>query len=286
MTRLQATGVNAAQIESWNGAFGNIWAGDTFRERQNRAQGPFGDAAIEALGLQPGHHVLDIGCGSGSTTFALANRVGPSGRVVGIDISAPQLANATKRAEALANRVVEFHHQDVTAFPFAAGTFDRAFSRFGVMFFADFSAAFRNLASALAPGGRLAFVCWRRFEENPWFGVSFAALREVIPGAPGPAEGPGPMALADPVRTGTLLQEAGFREIAFERFDAQVDLGPNLASAVHLAMNSGPTGRALPGTDPATRAAVREKITAALEPHLGSAGVSLPGATWLVTARR
>lgn len=167
MTRLQATGVNAAQIERWNGELGNRWAEDTFRERQDRAQGPFGEAAMDALGLQPGQHVLDIGCGSGSTTFALANRVGPSGRAVGVDISAPQLENAKRRAATLVNPIVEFHNQDVSIFPFETGTFDRAFSRFGVMFFARSVDAFVNIRCGMKPGGRIAFVCWQSPERNP-----------------------------------------------------------------------------------------------------------------------
>lgn len=211
MTRLQATGVNAAQIERWNGAVGNLWAGDDFRERQDRAQGPFGEVAMDALGLQPGQHVLDIGCGSGSTTFELASRVGPSGRVIGVDISAPQLENAKRRVATLANPSVEFHNQDVATFPFEAGAFDRAFSRFGVMFFAKPVDAFINIRSGMKPGGRIAFVCWQSPERNPWLETTGVVASQYLP-KPEPVgpEDPGAYAFSDPNRVNRILSEAGF----------------------------------------------------------------------------
>jgi len=161
------------------------------------------------------------------------------------------------------------------------------FSRFGVMFFADPQAAFGNLARSLRRGGRLAFVCWRTFEENPWINVAFAALREIVPeAAPPPVEGPGPFAFADADRMTALLAAAGFEDVSVEPVDVSVCLGTDVAAAVRLTTNTGPVGRALPALAEKTRAAVREKIGAVLRPHLRPAGVFLPGAAWVVLAQR
>jgi len=253
-------------------------------EAMDRALEPFGQAVIDRALVRPGERAVDVGCGCGATLVSLAAAVGPTGHVLGVDIAAPIIERARARAADLPQ--VELVLADAQTFAFSPDH-DLVFSRHGVMFFQDEPAAFANLRSALRPGGRLAFVCWRRFEENPWMGLPFAELRKVLPDAPGaPAQGPGPYAFADPHRTRGLLEGAGFREVAIEPFDAAVDMGPDLPSAVRVAMNTGPTGRALPGADRATRDAVRERLTAALAPYVTPAGVRLLGASWIVQARR
>jgi SAM-dependent methyltransferase len=267
--------------QGWTDEIAQRWLAT--EEAMARAMAPFGDAAVALASARPGERVVDVGCGGGPSTLALAEAVGPQGRVVGVDVAAPLLERARQR---LAGRPqVELIHADAQTFGFAADH-DLVFSRFGVMFFSDSAAAFRNLAGALRPGGRLAFVCWRRFEDNPWVTVSFAALRQVLPDKKEPVDGPGPFAFADAQRTRAMLAGAGFTAVAVDPFDAPVHMGPDLQTAVHLATHSGPTGRALLDTDQQTKAAVREKVTAALNPRLGPGGVFLPGAAWLVHARR
>jgi ubiquinone/menaquinone biosynthesis C-methylase UbiE len=285
MTRLQATGVNAAQIESWNGAVGNLWAGDTFRERQNRAQGPFGDAAIEALGLQPGQHVLDIGCGSGSTTFELANRVGPSGRVVGVDISAPQLQNARKHAEAFGNPMIEFHNQDVATFPFASGTFDRAFSRFGVMFFAEPVDAFVHIRFGMKPGGRIAFVCWQSAEQNPWNTLAATVASQYLPPpAPLGPEDPSPYAFRDPNRVNRILSEAGFDGIEIASVERKLIFEPDVTGTVEQLMQYGMMASAIAQASEDIRERIKADLGEAIQGYQTSDGVMIDGAAWMVTA--
>jgi hypothetical protein len=153
------------------------------------------------------------------------------------------------------------------------------------MFFGDARAAFGNLARALRPGGRLVFVCWRQFEENPWMGLAFAALRQVLPGPAVAVDGANPYMFADPGSVRDVAAAAGLAELLLERTDQSVPLGPDLASAVSFSMGTGPTARALSGADEATRAAVRERISVALAPYLRPGGVSLPGSAWVVSAR-
>ena len=126
---------------------------------------PLGRRALEALAPSTGESVLDIGCGGGETALDLARSVAPDGTVVGIDLSAAVLAFAQRAAQGCER--VRFVQADAEVFPFEPASFDAAFSRFGVMFFADPAAAFINIRRSLRPNGRLAFVCWRALEENP-----------------------------------------------------------------------------------------------------------------------
>jgi SAM-dependent methyltransferase len=267
--------------EGWDGPIAQRWV--VIEEAMDRALAPFGEAAVARARPLPAERVIDVGCGCGPSTVVLADAVGPDGRVLGVDVAAAVLERA--RIRLASSPQVELVQADAQTFAFTADH-DLVFSRFGVMFFADSTVAFRNLASALRPGGRLTFVCWRPLEENPWLAVSFAALRQVLTSAVPSVEGPGPFAFADAGATAALLASAGFREITLDRFDAPVNLGPDLTSAVHLSTHSGPTGRALLQTDEATRAAVRERVTAALAPHARSGGVFLPGSAWVAHAGR
>jgi ubiquinone/menaquinone biosynthesis C-methylase UbiE len=145
----------------------------------DRQLAPLGRRALEALAPVVGERILDIGCGAGQTLLELADAVRPSGTVLGVDISAPlvEMANQRARNSAIATCV----EGDVQRHPFEPEAFDAAFSRFGVMFFADPTAAFGNIRRALRPGGRLAFVCWRAFEENE---LDFLPLRTAAPHLP------------------------------------------------------------------------------------------------------
>ena len=125
---------------------------------------PLGRRALQVLAPNPGESVLDIGCGGGKTAVDLARAVAPYGNVVGIDLSAAVLAFAKRAADGCER--VRFVQGDAQVFPFEPASFDAAFSRFGVMFFTDPTAAFRNIRRCLKPNGRLAFVCWRALEDN------------------------------------------------------------------------------------------------------------------------
>jgi SAM-dependent methyltransferase len=253
-------------------------------EAMDRALGPFGEAALVRARPHPGERMIDVGCGCGATTIALAEAAGTTGHVLGVDIAAPMLARARQRAAGRPQ--VEFVEADAATFAFS-DDHDLVFSRFGVMFFGDPGAAFGNLARSLRRGGRLAFVCWRRFEENPWFEAPFAILRDLVPDvAPPPVDGPGPCAFADPERTMGLLAASGFDQISLHAVDLPACLGADVSDAMQLATNTGPVGRAFSAIDEETRAAVRGRLSALFGQHLRPEGVFLPGAAWVVLARR
>ena len=170
---LAASGPNAEQITYWNEQSGPKWV--ALDGRLDALISPYGDRALERTKPALGERVLDVGCGCGRTTLELAARVGSPGSVTGIDISTVMLARARERARKSGAQNVRFENADVQTHAFEPGSFDLAFSRFGVMFFADPVAAFANLRGALAPGGRLAFVCWQPLANNPWMQVPLAA---------------------------------------------------------------------------------------------------------------
>src|SRR5689334_8579890 len=163
------------------------------REPLERQLAPLGRRALAALAPRPGESVLDIGCGGGDTALDLARAVAPDGTVVGIDLSAAVLAFAQRAARG--NERIRFVQADAQVFPFEPASFDATFSRFGVMFFADPTAAFINIRRSLRPNGRLAFVCW----ENQLDILPLRAASAHLP--PQPAHdpnAPGPFAFADP----------------------------------------------------------------------------------------
>ena len=273
---------NAAQIEDWNAAVGRTWT--QFQEQLERQLDPLGREAIRALAPMPGEHILDVGCGCGATTLDLAVRVGPVGSVVGVDISVPMLDVARRRPRPADAGAAEFLQLDAQYDPLGP-VFDAAFSRFGVMFFSDPVAAFKNILTSLKHGGRLAFVCWRRLEENPWVRVPLEAARPFLPdAAPADPSAPGPFAFTAASRTPSILIDAGFASVAATPFDTLVG-GADLAQTLKLALRVGPLGAALrerPELEPLVTGPVRE----ALRDYLTAAGVRMPCATWIISARR
>ena len=282
MTQPPADG-NADQIAYWNAGAGETWA--SLQDRLDHQLEPLGRAAQDALEPRTGERILDIGCGSGQTTLDLLRAVAPGGRVLGVDISRPMLEVARRRADGLAG--VSFQEADAAIAPFEAGSFDAAFSRFGVMFFADPVAAFRNIARALKPGGRLAFVCWRTPQENLLMTLPLAAAATALPTSdppPPPAPGaPGPFAFADPGRVWDLLGQAGFSDIGIQAHDEKIGSG-DLETTLEVALKVGPLGAML-REHPDRRDAVIDAVREALRPHETEAGVLLDSATWIVTAR-
>ncbi len=274
---------NAEQIRYWNDDAGPVWVRHQDRIDENLR--PFGERAMEVLDPRAGHAVLEVGCGCGLTTLALADRVGPEGRVTGVDVSAPMLAAARRRAAGRAN--VEFHQADAQSaeLPLAA---DRLFSRFGIMFFADPVAAFANLARAVVPGGRLAFACWQHPSRNPWIAVIAAAATSAVPDMPPapPLDSPGPFAFCSPERVQGVLTAAGWTGVTIDGFERQQRLGSSLDDALEHVGHLGALRRALTAAGEARAGAVYAAVRDALVPYAGHDGVVADAAAWVVTAVR
>ena len=283
---MDATGPNAEQIVYWNETAGPKWV--TLQDFLDAQIEPLGLTMMDLLNVAPGERVLDIGCGTGQTTVELARRVAPSGDVTALDISAPMLEGARKRAVAAGIDNVAFVQADAQTHGFEAGAFDVCFSRFGIMFFADPTAAFANLRSALRPGGRLGFVCWQALPDNPWMAVPCAAaLQHISLPKPTSPHAPGPFAFADADRVRGILDGAGFSDVAFTDHRTTLAVGGDLSieRAAEFLLEMGPTGRALREADPALRPVVAAAVRDAIAPFHTPEGLRMDGAAWLVTAR-
>lgn len=250
---------------------------------------PFGRAALDALALRPGESVLDVGCGFGTTVIEAAELVGPTGRVVGIDVSPVMIERAELRAQMRMLDTASFLVADAQVHHFERPV-DTIVSRFGVMFFDDPVAAFSNLHSVVRPGGRMAFVCWQSMADNPWISVSAVSWAPFLPEPPAPLlpGAPGPFAFADPDRVRSILADSGWTAVEVAPFltDARLGGGRGLEGAVDQSLATS-TGRALRAALPADRFdqavdALRDSLRA----HLVDGEVILPAAAWVVTARR
>ena len=269
----------AEQAEFWKGRGGQGWL--AAYSRIDRSLAPYGEVLLQAAAAQPGEQVIDIGCGTGTTTAVLARAVAPGGHVLAIDISEPLI-------EAARNHRVDnatFVLGDAARHPFHHRHYDLVFSRFGVMFFGDPESAFRNFNQALKPGGRLAFICWRSTQENPWGTTAVRAAAPFLPPIPRPGpEDPGQYAFGDKSRVERILKAGGFRDASFEVVDRPVWMGPSIEEFLLGATRFGPLATAFADAEPAAAEKAKQAIAEALKPHMGPEGIVMPGSCWLVRA--
>ncbi|NHL70557.1 class I SAM-dependent methyltransferase [Burkholderia ambifaria] len=278
----------ADQVGDWNGQSGERWVAN--QARLDALVAVFGRAAIEAAAPATGERVLDIGCGAGASTLALAARVGAGGQVLGVDISGPLIDRA--RALARHDTPALFQVADASSAELPEGAFDILFSRFGVMFFDDPTAAFAHMRPALRPGGRVAFVCWRGAAENDWMRLPVGALKGILPPSALPdPEAPGPFSFGDRERVARILTTAGFTDIAISPFDAAVRFGEGetrdaaIDDAVKMTLEVGPLSRALADQPDDIRARASAAVRAAFAALPGERSVMIDGAAWIVMAR-
>jgi SAM-dependent methyltransferase len=278
---------NTEQSKYWNEVAGPRWV--RFQEILDAELSALSDAALARARVAQGESVIDVGCGCGGTALELARRVGAKGRVLGVDLSQPMLARARERAAAAGFAQLELRQADAQVERFASGAADLVFSRFGVMFFADPSAAFANLRGALRKGGRVVFVCWQPLAENPWITVPLGAIAKVVPLAPPPPPGsPGPFSFADPERVSRILTSGGLADVVLEDLRIPLALGGgSLDGAVEFSLEIGPAATALreSGAGPEVRDQVALAIREALAPFAAKGPLHMASAAWLVTAR-
>ncbi|SDH54219.1 class I SAM-dependent methyltransferase [Alloyangia pacifica] len=276
---------NTAQQAFWTEGPGLNWV--AMREELDTLHSHLSELVLTRAAPQPGELVLDLGCGAGATTLALAEAVAPEGHVTGIDVSTSLLEVARARAEALDGIRPDFIHADAQVWRPQAPV-DLCLSRMGVMFFDDPGAAFANILQFLKPGGRLAFICWRGIDENPWFDLPMkAAVEHLGPPAPGDPDAPGPMAFRDPERVRGILSRAGFSDISIETVEAELRL-PQGMKAADLATRIGPAVRHMrdKGATEAQAQAIQNDIHEAFAPYETPEGAKVPARMNLVTARR
>jgi SAM-dependent methyltransferase len=279
---------NDEATAAWNGPLFDSFL--EFREIVTTGLGAHGEAALELRPPQPGDRVLDIGCGFGDTAQRLGELVGPDGSVLGVDVAERFVETAQRETEEMGVANVRFDTCDVETTAFDE-QFDYAFSRFGTMFFANPVAALRRVREALAPGGTLCMVVWRRREDNDWMyraEVLTKAIIERPEESDVPTCGPGPFSMAGADTTSDILLSAGFEDVHLHRRDIPIMVGRDMDQAIEMALALGPAAEVvrLAGADADS---VRPQIEAALregyEDMVRDDGVWGGASTWVVVAR-
>jgi ubiquinone/menaquinone biosynthesis C-methylase UbiE len=240
--------------------------------------------SLGAAAAKRGEHVIDIGCGTGDTLLAFAKVIGPSGAVLGVDVSVPMLDFAKHRAAEAGFDNVTCALADATTYVFEPRWADLVYSRFGVMFFDDPVKAFTNIRSGIKGGGRLVFVCFRAMPESPWFRVPIEAARLHVPLQP-PVDplAPGMFSFAREERLRGILNEAGFREIALKATDVPIH-GKDITQSMAFITQAGPLPALLENASDEQRERATEAARNALAAKIGADGRGLHVGLWLVSA--
>jgi ubiquinone/menaquinone biosynthesis C-methylase UbiE len=273
---------NPRGAEFWNSTMGHSWV-----SQQAAISDVFTSVtsvSLDAAAAKPGEHVIDIGCGTGDTLLAFARVVGPSGSVLGVDVSVPMLGFAKHRAAEAGLGNVTCALADATSYAFEPRWADLVYSRFGVMFFDDPIKAFTNIRSGMKAGGRLVFVCFRSMPENPWFRVPIEAARPYVPPQP-PVDpmAPGMFSLAREERLRGILTEAGFREMALKPTDVPIH-GKDTTQSMAFITQAGPLPALLENASDEQRTRATEAVRNALAANIGADGRGLHVGLWLVSA--
>ena len=284
MTQPQANPApaNQAQAELWNGPAGRNWVEQN--AMLDRLFEPFERLLLDVVREHGARDVLDVGCGAGATTFAVARGLGPESRCTGADLSAPLIELARRRAVELGVDNADFVVADAQRREFPAGAFDAVISRFGVMFFDDPVAAFANLRRAARPDAGLACIVWRSAAENPFMTTGERAAAPLLPEAPRrDPDAPGQFAFADPDKVGAILSAAGWQDVDFQPLDVACALpGDDLET---YATRMGPVGLVLPSLQADRRRAVIDAMKRGFEPYVVDGEARFTAACWMVRAR-
>jgi SAM-dependent methyltransferase len=272
---------NDEQAKLWKSIGGQGWV--EAQAALDQMYKPFEDLLVEAVSARSSSRVLDVGCGTGSTTLAFARLLGAEGRSVGIDISDPMIAAARVRAghERIAATFICANAED---YAFEPAGFDTIVSRFGVMFFADSVRAFANLRRAAAASAGLRFIAWRSAAENPFMTTAERAAAALLPDLPPRRpDAPGQFAFANGQRVRTILGDSGWADIDIRPIDVRCTFGEK--DLLLYLTRIGPVSRVLREVDDRTRARVIETVRGAFDPYVQGTEVRFTAACWMVSAR-
>ncbi|MBN8465296.1 class I SAM-dependent methyltransferase [Corallococcus exiguus] len=269
------------QTKLWNGTAGHAWADN--QEVLDGMFKPLENLLAEAVVASSARQVLDVGCGTGSTTLAVARRLGTKGHCTGIDISEPMLAAARARAEH-EGTPARFIRANAQLHAFEPASFDMIISRFGVMFFEDPVRAFANLRHAARNDAALLAIAWRSPSENPFMTTAERAAAPLVSNLPARRpDAPGQFAFADSNRVHRILEESGWAGIDIRPINVTCTLPEK--ELVNYLTRFGLLSRVLHEVDERTRAQVIEAVRAAFEPFVHGAEVRYTAACWKVEAR-
>lgn len=271
-----------SQSDLWNGPAGQAWL--HMQALLDSLFEPFEALLVDAVRWHGPHAVLDIGCGTGATTLAIARALAPHGSCTGADLSQMMIDRARQRAAQETEGVhANFRSGDASRLD-GAGPFDMATSRFGVMFFDDPAAAFERIRAAMVPDAPLAAIAWRSPAENPFMTCAERAAAPLLPPLPPMQPGaPGQFAFADPEHVRAILDASGWRDITLSPIDIACTM-PEAGLMPYLS-NLGRIGIALQQADAATRDHVFGIVRAAFDPFVDGDTVRFNAACWMIEAR-
>lgn len=282
-----AKAAEAPKGEDWAGEMGTKWLSQL--DRFEGMIAPIGEALLARAAFASGERVIDLGCGGGATTRAIATTVAPEGEVVGLDISPDLIGEAAARAQAAGLANARFVCGDAATFKLQGAPYDRLFSRFGSMFFAQPQAAFANLHALLKPGARIDLAVWAHPRDNLWMMEMMSVVRSHIEIPPAVPRAPGPFAFEDLDYLGEVLSAGGFSEMDVAAYIGQQALGGAGATpeeAADFVLCAMAVGKALSEHGDAVRAAARDDlVTLFRKRHVAGQGVMMGCKAWLVSAR-
>lgn len=248
------------------------------------------EAIFPSLPVRPGDAVLDIGCGFGDTAIKLAERVGPGGRVVGLDCCTAFLDYGRKDAADRGLENLTFVEGDALLEHFKP-EYDFVFSRFGTMFFSNPVGGLRNMRSALKPGGIMTHIVWRTRDDNPWLSMAKDVVLEFLPppGEDARTCGPGPFSMTDQPMVTKMMEIAGYEDITFKRVDALVLVGRTVEDAINFQLAIGPAGEVFREAGEAAEAK-RAEIEAALAKAIDAQkketdGIVMASSSWVISGK-
>ena len=278
---------NKDQKDFWSGKGGDVWV--KRQQAMDTMLNPLGEAALQKLELNKDTNVLDIGCGCGNTTLSIAEKIKPSGRVTGLDISKPMLQRAIESARNRSLENTSFQCVDVQTEYLGVNTFNAAFSRFGVMFFEDPVAAFRNINESLLPRSPLSFICWQSPIQNPWQSLFVQEVKNFIDLPSPPPRSPGPFAFMESDYVNSILENSNFENVEIVGYEAKVNMfsGRSLSDAVkdYTSINPVVTEMLKDSTEE-LKERILNSVIEVFSPYFSEKGLIFPSATWIVTANK
>ena len=275
--------INQEQKKFWNEKKGEIWV--SLESKIDKMLGPLGDQAIKILKPKVGEKILDIGCGTGSTSQTLSKLVGESGIITGIDISKPILNFAQKQKENKKIKNINFIQADAQNHQFSDLNFDAVFSRFGIMFFEDPISAFKNIKKSLSCNGRLTFVCWSKREDNDWINLSSNVASQFLelPPKANPKE-PGPFAFEDYFYIEEILIKSGWKNIKIKEYKQNIVIGKTLDYAADFLSRMGPMSVPFENANEQTKEKVISALKECYSQYFTAKGVEFHFSSWIVSA--
>jgi len=283
MTQQSPQQIIEGQRQDWNRVAGGWEKWDRFFEAQMAF---LNHRLVADARLRSGMQVLDLGSGTGYPALLGAQTVGPSGRMIGMDLAEEMLAVARRKATALGLEHVTFRTGDATSLPFEANSFDAVTSRFCLMFLPEIPKAAAEIARVLRPGGWVAAAVWSAPEKNPSIGLSMEAIKKVVELPPPDPTAPGIFRLATPGDLAGMMQQAGLIDVTEQEFLAEWSYASADEYYTSLMEIAAPVQNLMARLSAAQIQEVRRLITQAATSYQRGNRITFPIAVRIVAARK